>query len=85
MRKVTREDTVTSVQVLEYHQGSVTELERMEIAGFSEEKAIEKASKVMKKKYPKRNVFCGEVSTGRFLYEMSAEDFMRVATKTEVK
>lgn len=85
MRKVTREDTVTSVQVLEYHQGQVTELEVMEIAGFSKEKAVERASKAMKKKYPKRNVFCGDISTGRFLYEMNAEDFMRLANKTEVK
>lgn len=85
MRKIVREDTIATVAINVYEKGTVLELERMGLPGISsEDMAIKKGLKISKKKYPNRNVFCGDVEIKRFRFELSPYDFVRYAKQTEI-
>lgn len=81
MRKVVREEQISTVQVMEYKQGKVELVGELKIPGFVVES---KASRLIKKQYPNRNVFCGEIRVDTYRYEMGADKFRELATKKEV-
>lgn len=80
MRKIKRDYVTTNYQILESTPEGVKELGNLILEG---EEDFGKARKSAIKAYPNSNCFIGDTHTTSATYEMSAEDFIKYATKLE--
>lgn len=81
MRTIKRVEAGCTVHVLEFKDGQAVEIGTLNIDNVSDMKSITRA---VRKEYPNRNVFAGDVKPYKYEYSMSAEAFKKYAIVKEV-
>lgn len=78
MREIKREYTTTTYSVLEYKNGTMSEIGSVLLEGNPD---MQKARKIAMKQFAGINICLGETKTESAIYSMSAQEFIEKAKK----